>query len=216
MLCFKSQTALFRLFELALTIGKLVIEELNGLPHLTSGAPEILLAEYVDHPLDDVLRELGIGGVGQIASAACCGDFEKVVGFALDLDVFRQVSNRLFHLALGSDARSDCGRTDHLLQVHRAGQRLSDSLDVLFASGGADSDLLGKRVVQLDEDAGLCLVAIREQRHRKPAQQADAPGYAQREPAAIPYRPKRCLRFFDQRIHAIAPALVTIRTCFRE
>ena len=191
MLGLERQAALLGFLELALALGELLVEELDRLAHLAAAAAEVGLAGDVDQPQRDVLRQLGVLAVGEVAAAAVDGDREDVLLVADQLDVLAERSDRPLHLARAGDRLADPGRADDLLEVGGADQGLAHPLDVLLARVGADADLVGEHVVELDEHARLGFVAVGDQRDREPAEQAHAPGHRQRQPAAVPDGPQR-------------------------
>src|SRR5690606_38930099 len=124
----------------SLPLGQLPIEKVDRFAHFAAAAAEVLLAEDVDQALGNVLREPGVGGIGQVTPPAGGGDLKNVLLVADDLDVFSQVLDRAFHLAGAGHRLAEAGRTNDLREIGGARHRLADPLDVLLASGGADAD----------------------------------------------------------------------------
>jgi hypothetical protein len=172
-------------FQILLTVGQLLVHEGQRIGHLAAPAREVFLAEDVDHLLHDVLRELGVLRIGIGTAPRGRADLEQVVLLADHLDLRRQARNRRFHLLVGGHLVAQTGRADDLFEVDRTRQRLAHAVDVALGIA-PDADLVGKHVVDLDEDARLRFVGVGHHGHDQPPQQAHHPGNAQRQPAPVP------------------------------
>src|SRR5690606_8616777 len=144
----ESQTALLCVLELTLALRELLVEEFHCLAHLAAAAAEIRLAGDIDQPEGDVLRELGVLAVGEVAATALHRDRENVLLVADQLDVLAKRSHRALHLTRARYGLADTRRTDDLFEIGRAHQRLAHPLDVLLARIRADADLVGEHIVE--------------------------------------------------------------------
>ena len=174
-------------------------------------AGDVLLAKDVDQLLDHVLRKPGVLGVGQLALPDLGGDREQIVLDAFDLHVFGELGDGALHFALAGDLPAQVRPANDLFEVHRARERLLDPLDFILAAVG-DLELVGQHIVELDVNARLGFIRVRDERHGDPAQQADAPRHAQDQPAPGPGGVRGGAQFLEKLVHAGA----TFRTCFRE
>ena len=100
---FEGEATLFGGFELDLAIFELLVEEDDRIGHFAAIARDIVFAEDVDQALDDVLRELGVLRIAQIALTDRRRDFEQVLLFALYRHRFRQIVDRALHFAVCRD-----------------------------------------------------------------------------------------------------------------
>ena len=214
MLALEDGTAPFGGFQLLLAIRELLVHEIERLGHLTAPAGHVFLAEDVDHLLDDVLRQLGVLGLGQRSVVRLGGDLEEIVLLADHLDRLGEAEDRRFHLLGRGDLVAQRGRAHDLLEVDRTGQGLLHAVDVAAAVVEADADLLGERIVELDKNTRPRFVAVGHHGDHQPAEQADAPGDGQGQPAPVPDAVDRCAQFVVDRIHRVS-CLAALRTCFQ-
>ncbi len=194
------QAALFGGLQFGFAFFQLLVEEHDGFRNLAPVAGDVFFPKDVDQFLHDILRQGGIFRVGQIALADFGAQFEQIVLFALDRDVFRQTFDRGFHFALIGYPVAQLGCADDFFQIDRTCQRLANADDFLRAVP-RDADLFGQYIVQFDEDARFRFIGVRDQRDEQPAHDGDAPGHGKRQPPAMPDGMKRRAQFFEYLVH---------------
>jgi hypothetical protein len=195
------EATLFGGLEFLLALLELAIEEHQRIGDLAAIARDVLLAEDVEQFLDHVLRELGVLRIAQIALADGRADFEQIVLLALDQDVFVQAGDRALQFGIGGDILAQFRRADDLFEIDPAGQSLAYAFQFLLAVAG-DFQLLREDVVDLHIDTRAAFVAVGDQRHHQPAEHADAPGHAQRDPAPVPDLIERRAQFLEDLVHS--------------
>ena len=203
MLRLEIEPALLGRFELALALVELLVEERDRIGHVAAVAGDVRFAEDVDQVLDDVLGERRILRIAQVRLADRCGDLEQVVLLALHQDVLGQRLHRTLHLAVGGDLIAQLGAAHDALEIDRAHQRLADLGDCLLAIAG-NLELFGQDIFELDIDARAAFIAVGDESHCQPAEDAHAPGHRQREPAAVPHRVESAAQFVEDFLHAPA------------
>ena len=201
MLRLKGHAVLLGRLQLLLARGQLLIEEAQSLAHLALAVVQILVTEDLDHLLDDLLRQMGIFRIGAPGGSRSGGNLEQIVLIVHHLDRLGQPLHSRFHLLAGLHLGAQRRGADDLFKVHRAGQRIADAIDIVAPVALADAHLRGQRIVKLHKDARARFIGVGDHRHHHPADQADHPGYAQCQPAAVPDTLERCPEIVEDRVH---------------
>jgi len=182
-------------------VGDLRIEEFQTLARVDAATAQLIVAEHGDQAIEYSARELRIVGVGQAADPDRRGQLEDILLLRHDLDILLQHRDRARLVALaGFGADQPGGRRD-LFEVARAGQRLADLVDLLPAPERTAGAIVGQDLVDLDEQPRAAVIAVGDRRDRKPAEDADAPGDREHEPAARPDAVHRHPDFVVKAVH---------------
>ena len=155
-------------FQFLGALVQLLVEQRDRIAHFAARALDIGLAEDLEHLDHDVLRELGVLGIGVIATAHGRGDFEQVVFLAAHLDPLGKAPNRVFHVAGGAHVLAQFGRFDHFAQRRCTGDALLDPRDIGHVAA-RNADLFGQHIVQLDEDLRMAFIGVGDRGDEQPA-----------------------------------------------
>ena len=197
---FEGEAALLGSLQLGLAVFELLVEEDDRIGDFTAIAGDIVLAENIDQALDDFLRQLGVLGIAQIALADGRGYFEQVFLLALDRHRLGETVDRALHFAIGRDVFAQTRAADHLFEIDPARQCLAHPGHFLLAVA-RDVELFGQDVIKLHVKPRLAHIAVGDHGDHEPAEDADAPGHRQRQPAAVPHLVQRCAQFLEDFVH---------------
>ena len=197
------QTALLRRFQFGLAIVQLLVEECDRARNFTAIAGYVRFPKNVDEALNHVLGERGIFGIAQVRFANGGGNFEQIVLLAFYDDAFRQALDRGLHLRIRHHFLAQLRGADHPFQIDPAYQGLANLGDGLLAIAGY-VELFGQDIFQFDVDPRPAFIAVGDECDRQPAKDANDPGHAERDPAAVPNRMQRAADLVEDFLHAPA------------